>query len=81
MDTNIPWGIHRLRDMVGDSHTSTCDRLGAFVRAVPLPYDGNLRERLIAAWWVLTGRAYATTWPKAGDLERALGIYKAPKPR
>jgi hypothetical protein len=33
------------------------------------PYDAN---RLVAAWWVLTGRAYAFVWPKDGDLERVI---------
>jgi hypothetical protein len=31
-----------------------------------VPHDEN---RLRAAWWVLTGRAYAFLWPKPGDLE------------
>jgi hypothetical protein len=35
------------------------------------PYTaGSLK----AAWWVLTGKAYAFEWPKPGDLEKAIGM-------
>ena len=33
------------------------------------PYTAG---RWRAAWWVLTGRAYALLWPKPGELEGAL---------
>ena len=79
MDKNVPCGIHRMDDMIGGDNAATQDDLGAWVLAVPLPYYGNLVQRLRAAWWVLTDRAYATQWPEPGDLERALGTYRAPK--
>ncbi len=31
-------------------------------------------NRLVAAWWVLTGDA--VVWPKAGDLEASLGCQR-----
>lgn len=65
----IPWGIHTIRDIVGASGCAAGLPDGRYVRAIPEPYTGN---RLMAAWWVLTGRAHAIIWPKAGDLEDAL---------
>jgi hypothetical protein len=42
-----------------------------YALAVAEPYtDGRLK----AAWWVLTGKAYAFEWPKAGDLEAAIDM-------
>ena len=74
-DRPMPHCIHRLANMIcGDAQQQ--DNLGAWVRAVPLPYPGG---RLRAAWWILTGKAYAVQWPDPGDLERSLGIYKVPK--
>jgi hypothetical protein len=72
-----PWGVHRLADMLGSDSDKSCmivpDGNGGsrqlWVRSVPAPYSGN---RLVAAWWVLRGRAYAVEWPKAGELEKAL---------
>ncbi|MGZ6008543.1 MAG: hypothetical protein ACXWLO_04565 [Rhizomicrobium sp.] len=61
----VPWGIHTIGSIYHpDVHAGLPD--GRWVHAVCVPYDGN---RLRAAWWVLTGRAYAFLWPKAGDLE------------
>lgn len=80
-DKNVPWVIHRLDSMVGSADCATQDNLGAWVRAVPLPYSGTIFENIQAAWWILTGRAYAVRWPEAGDLERAIGVYRAPKKR
>ena len=62
------WGIHRLRDLIGrpDVFTSDGER---YYRAVPEPYTGN---RLKATWAVLTGRAYAIQWPKAGEFEAVM---------
>lgn len=45
---------------------------GRWVAAVAVPYAANIVERIAAAWWVLTGKAHAFTWPKPGELERAL---------
>lgn len=59
----MPWGIHRLKDMIGPPGCST-----PHGRAVPEPYGGR---RLLKAWWVLTGRAEAVIWPEPGDLEAA----------
>lgn len=65
-----PFGVHALSDMFSKGcEAGMPGNRRAF--AVAEPYTGN---RLVAAWWVLTGRAYALQWPKAGDLERALGI-------
>lgn len=62
------YGLHKIQDVYSaDALASLPD--GRHVKAVCEPYDGN---RLRAAWWVLTGRAYAFQWPKAGDLEKAL---------
>jgi len=65
----LPWGVHFLGHMIGQRHNQTRLADGRWVRAVPLPYSGS---RLIAAWWVLTGRAYAIVWPQAGELEAVL---------
>lgn len=67
-----PWGINTIFSMVAPQgvHAGLPD--GSWVRAVPEPYPPFLHERLRAAWWVLTGRAHAVVWPKAGDLEKAL---------
>ncbi len=66
----MPWFIHTLDGMYNPSCMSSADgKMYAF--AVCEPYTAG---RLKAAWWVLTGRAYALAWPKAGDLERAIGM-------
>lgn len=63
-----PWGVHTLGDMFSP-HVNAGLPDGRWVKAVAEPYTaGQLR----AAWWVLTGRAYAIVWPKAGDLEKAV---------
>lgn len=64
----IPWGIHTIGSLY---HPDVSAGLpdGRWVAAVCEPYRANLFERLRAAWWVLTGRAYAFLYPKAGDLE------------
>jgi len=60
-----PWGVHAIGDIYHpDVGAGLPD--GRYVAAVAEPYTAN---RLRAAWWVLTGRAYAFLWPKAGDLE------------
>ena len=69
-----PWGIHRIGDMYSFGVGAGLPD-GRYVRAVAMPYDGN---RLRAAWWVLTGRAYAVIWPDAGELEQALSPRTAP---
>lgn len=67
-----PWGIEAISDMYGPGvHAGLPD--GRWVIAVAEPYWTNPFERARAAWWVLTGRAVAFVWPKAGDLESALG--------
>lgn len=64
-----PWGVHTISDIFHpDCEAGMPD--GSYVKAVAVPYTAG---RLKAAWWVLTGRAYALLWPKAGDLERAIG--------
>lgn len=67
-----PWGVHRLTDMLGTKDVQAGLPDGTWVRSVPSPYWANMRERLRAAWWVLTGRAHAVVWPNPGELERAL---------
>ena len=67
-----PWGVHLLRDMIAPPTVAAGLPDGRWVRAVPEPYWTFGIERLRAAWWVLTGRAHAVVWPKAGELEQAL---------
>lgn len=67
---NRPFGVHAIDDLYHDGCGAGLPD-GRWVAAVAEPYTAN---RLVAAWWVLTGRAYAFLWPKAGDLERALGV-------
>lgn len=69
----MPFYVHRL-DRVYAPGVSTEIRVerqgtiyGRWVRAVCEPYTA---ARLLAAWEVLRGRAYAFEWPKAGDLEK-----------
>lgn len=69
MNLTRPWGVHTIRDIAGAAHCSTSLPDGRWVRAVPAPYTGN---RIQAAWWVLTGRAYAIIWPTAEDLANAI---------
>lgn len=45
----------------------TCGPDQRWCRAVLNPYSGSLRERLIAAWWVFSGHAYALRWPEPGE--------------
>lgn len=73
-----PWGVHHISDFYHpDVHAGLPD--GRWVAAVAEPYTGNV---LVAAWWVLTGRAYAMLWPKAGDLENIFhGRVPGPKLR
>lgn len=64
-----PFGIHTISDI----YSAGCQAGlpdGSYVAAVAEPYTAN---RLQAAWWVLTGKAYAFKWPKPADLERTLG--------
>lgn len=73
MVERTPWGIHRIGDLYHpDVQAGLPD--GRYVAAVCEPYDGN---RFRAAWWVLTGKAYAFLWPKAGDLEN-IGLRRNP---
>ena len=66
-----PWGVHRIGNVFGRRDIMACGLPdGRYVTAICCPYSGN---RLIAAWWVLTGRAEALIWPKPGELEDALG--------
>ena len=72
-----PWGIHSIGDIYHPGvKAGTSD--GRWVVAVAEPYTaGSLR----AAWWVLTGKAFALRWPRAGDLEVALNVEPQPRPR
>jgi hypothetical protein len=64
----LPWGIHSIKGLYHpDVGAGLPD--GRWVAAVCVPYPANIRERLRAMWWVLTGKAYAFVWPKPGDLE------------
>lgn len=67
-----PWGIQAISDAYGPGVQAGLPD-GRWVIAVAEPYWTNPIERMRAAWWVLTGRAVAFVWPKAGDLESALG--------
>lgn len=68
--TSRPWGVHAIHDIYSDGVRSQIEGT-SYARAVAEPYTGN---RVVAAWWVLTGRAFALKWPKAGDLENALRV-------
>ena len=57
--------IHRLQDIYSPYVNSGLPD-GRYVAAVAEPYTAG---SLWAAWAVLTGRAVAFQWPKAGDLE------------
>ncbi len=69
---SLPWGVHRLRSMIGTDDCASAMPDGRWARAVPEPYYTAGYERLRATWWVLTGRAHAVVWPKAGELEDAM---------
>lgn len=75
MDSNRPFYIHTVRDIWGTPGNQAQDFRGRWVRAVCVPYMG---KRLMAAWWVLTGRAYAVLWPEPGELET---IIDTPEPK
>jgi hypothetical protein len=63
----LPCGVHTIASIYHpDVQAGLPD--GRYVAAVAEPFTGN---RLTAAWWVLTGRAYALRWPRPGDLEAA----------
>lgn len=66
-----PWGVHAVSSIY---HPQVSAGLpdGRVVAAVGEPYHGTLLERIRAAWWVVSGRAYAVVWPDSGDIERAL---------
>jgi hypothetical protein len=64
-----PWGVHTLASIFSPQVMTEAPSGNGWVHAVAEPYDGN---RIVAAWWVLTGRAYAIEWPKPGDLENSL---------
>lgn len=71
--TPLPWGINRIGSPYHpDCHAGLPD--GRYVLAVCEPHDMG---RFRAAWWVLTGRAYAFLWPRPGDLE---AIWKRDRP-
>jgi hypothetical protein len=74
MTERIPWGVHTIFSMYAPGVQAGLPD-GRWVHAVAEPYTAN---RLVAAWWVLTGRAYALRWPQAGELEDAL---REPLPR
>lgn len=65
----MPWYIHSIRQIYDASCMAQVEG-SKYAYAVCEPYTAG---RLLAAWWVLTGRAYAFEWPKAGDLEAAIG--------
>lgn len=69
-----PWGVHRIGDMY-PANVGAGLPDGRYVRAVAMPYEGS---RVSAAWWVLTGRAYAVIWPDHGELEEALSPRQKP---
>ncbi len=75
-NTSLPWGINRLKDMVGGQGVGAAMPDGRYVMAVPEPYYTSGWSRVGAAWWVLTGRAQAVIWPKDGELEDAVNTQR-----
>lgn len=81
MTKPLPWGINHISDVVHPRHTAPQTEVTAqsatgrpvrwIVQAIPEPYYTFGIERLRAAWWVLTGKAHAFVWPKAGEFELA----------
>ena len=69
-----PWGVHSIHSMVAPGNQSKLSS-GLWGWSVAMPYTGN---RIVAAWWVLTGRAYAIVWPTHDEFNAALG---APEPK
>lgn len=65
----MPWYIHSLQRIYSPSCMARVEG-NKYGYAVAEPYTVG---RLLAAWWVLTGKAYAFEWPRAGDLEAAIG--------
>lgn len=66
----MPWYIHSIRKIYDPScMVRVADDKYAY--AVCEPYTAG---RLLAAWWVLAGKAYAFEWPKEGDLEAAIDL-------
>ena len=63
--TGLPWYIHTLGRMFAIGVQAGLPD-GRWVAAVGEPYTAG---RILAAWWVLTGRAYAIRWPVPGELE------------
>jgi len=71
--TPLPWGINTIASMIGGPGIQSSRDGLIWSAAVPVPYHKNWYETIRAAWWVLTGKAEAVIWPKAGELEvRAL---------
>lgn len=66
----MPWSIHSILSIYSPQVFSQVEGT-KYAHGVAEPYSGG---RLQAAWWVLTGRAFAFEWPKAGDLEAAIGM-------
>lgn len=73
----MPLYLHTIRSIYSP-HAQTGTRDGRWVCAVAEPYTAG---RLMAAWWVLTGKAYAFEWPKPGDLEDALNVEPRERPK
>jgi len=63
--------IHRLHNLFPASDCST-EIKGRWVRAVGLPFEGGLLDRLRDAWNVLIGKCFAVYWPTDGELETIL---------
>lgn len=77
----MPWYIHTIDRIFSGkgcqssyeelrvNEKGTLQRVTRYGCAVCEPYTAG---RIQAAWWVLTGRAYALKWPQPGDLEAAI---------
>lgn len=74
-----PWGVHEIHEIYhADVQAGLPD--GRWVAAVCAVYPKNWIETVRAAWWVLTGRAEAMVWPRAGDLEAIWAREGRPSP-
>lgn len=77
-EKNRPFVIHHMFD-VWSNGCSVQDGTGNWCSAVCAPYPANIFDKIVACWWILTGRAHAFVWPEVGQLETCAGTMMHPK--